>query len=169
MDNKRTANMVYRLMDSKVEASNAVDEVVACAKTEIRIFDSTAAALRDRDFGSPARIDRLRQLLIVNRQHRLRIVLHETRGIESELPRLMNLMALLSSQIRIHRSTASAREARDVMIVADDAHFWRKPYFEHPRSILTLCDPVATQPFVDRFEEIWQNSEPAVSGGMAGL
>ena len=169
MNNNPGADTVYRMMDSRVEASDAIDEVLACAKTEIRIFDSTPATLRERDFGRPACIDRLRQLLIANPQHRLRIVLQETRDIESELPRLLNLLAVLSAQIQIHLCTASARGARDVMIIADDAHFWRKPYFEHPRSILTLRDPAATQPFVDRFEEIWQNSEPAFSGGTAGL
>ena len=169
MENKPGADTIYRMMDSKIEAAGAIDEVIACARSEICIFDSTPVALRDRDFGRPARIDPLRQMLLANRQHRLRIVLHETSGIESELPRLLNLLVLLSSQIQIHRTSGPAREARDVMIIADAAHFWRKPYFEHNRSILTLHDPVATQPLVDRFEEIWGNSEPAASGSTAGL
>ncbi len=169
MDIKPGADTIYRIIDGKTEAASAVEELLACARSELRIFDTTPAALRDRDFGRPTRIEQLRQMLIANRNHRVRIVLHETGGIESELPRLLKLLALLSAQIQIHRTTASARDARDVMVIADDAHFWRKPHFEHPRSILTLHDPAAAQPFIDRFEEIWQNSEPAVSGDTAGL
>lgn len=169
MDEKPGTDTVYRLMDSKAEAVAAVAEVLACARSEICLFDTAPAAMRDREFGRPARIEQLRQLLLANRQNRLRIVLHDTHAIESELPRLVSLQLLLPSQIRIHRTTGAAREARDVMIIADDAHFWRKPYFDHPRSILTLRDPIATQAFIDRFEEIWENSEPAVSGGVAGL
>lgn len=169
MDEKPGTDTVYRLMDSKAEAVAAVAEVVACATSEICIFDTTPAAMRDREFGRPARIDQLRQLLVANRQNRLRIVLHDTLAIESDLPRLVSLQLLLPSQIQIHRTTGAAREARDVMIIADDAHFWRKPYFDHPRSILTLRDPIAAQPFINRFEEIWANSESAASSGVAGL
>ena len=169
MENKPDANTVYRMMDSKIDAAAAIGEVISCARSEICIFDSAPAGMRDRDFGRPARIDSLRQMLLADRRHRLRIVLHEAIGIESELPRLLNLLVLLSSQIQIHRTIGPAREARDVMIIADAAHFWRKPYFDHNRSILTLHDPIATQPFIDRFEEIWGNSESAVSGRTAGL
>ncbi len=168
MDDNSGGNVDYRIMDSKVEAAAAIDAVVGSAQTELRIFDSTPTALRERDFGRPQRIDMLRRML-ANRNHRLRIVLHETQGIESELPRLLNLLTLLSTQIQIHRTIAAARDARDVMIIADDAGFWRKPHFEHPRSVLSLNDPVAAQPLVERFEEIWQNSEPAGSGSTAGL
>ena len=169
MDEKHSSDTVYRLMDNKADAIAAVAEVIACATFEICIFDTTPAAMRDREFGRPARIDQLRQLLVANRQNRLRIVLQDTLAIESELPRLVSLQLLLPSQINIHRTTGAAREARDVMIIADDAHFWRKPQFDHPRSILTLREPIAAQAFIDRFAEIWENSEPAVSGGVAGL
>ena len=169
MDEKNSIETVYRLMDSKAEAIAAVADVVACATSEVCIFDTDPAAMRDREFGRPVRIDQLRQLLMANRQNRLRIVMHDTQAIESTLPRLVSLQSLLPSQIKIHRTTGAAREARDVMIIADDAHFWRKPYFDHPRSILTLHDPIAAQAFIDRFEEIWGNSEPAVSAGVAGL
>ena len=55
------------------------------------------------------------------------------------------------------------------MIIADQAHFWRKPYFEHPRSVLTLHQPENAQPFVDRFEQIWESTEFAAVGSAVGL
>ena len=163
------SEVIYRLMDSSGDALTAIDDVIGQAHHVIRIFDGSAQSLRARGFGHPKRIESLKQLLHTNRNNHLQIALHETIGIERELARLMGLLTLFSDQIAIHRTTGVARDAKDVMIIADTAHFWRKPYFEHPRSVLTLHDVNATQPFIDRFEQIWESTELAVTGSTAGL
>ena len=160
---------VYRLMDTNADALVAIEQVVNAAQRELRIFDATPRTLRDRGFGSPGRIEMLRKLLLANRGHRLRIALHETRAIEAELPRLIDLLTRFSDQIQIHRTLGQAAEARDPMIVADDAHFWRKLQVDQPRSVLTLHNGADTRPFLERFEEIWEKSELAVSGSTLGL
>ncbi len=160
---------VYRLMESNADALSAIENVIATAAREIRIFDVRPATLRERDFGRPGRIEVLKTLLLKNRASRIRIALHDTTAMESELPRLLMLMQLHSSQVEIHRTVGQAREAKDVMLIADDAHFWRKPYFEHPRSVSSLHDPNATKPLIDRFEEIWESTELSSVGGAAGL
>jgi hypothetical protein len=160
---------VYRIMESNGEALTAIESVVGSATHEIRIFDSKPTSLRERDFGRPARIEVLKTLLLKNRASRIRIALHEVTAMESELPRLLLLMQMHSTHMQIHRTVGQAREAHDVMLIADDAHSWRKPYFEHPRSVLTLNDPTATKPFIDRFEEIWESTELVSVGGATGL
>lgn len=162
-------DIVYRIMESNGDALTAIDSVVAIARHEIRIFDTRPSTLRERDFGRPNRIEALKTLLLKNRASRIRIALHEVTAMESELPRLLLLMQLHSTQVQIHRTVGQAREAHDVMLIADDAHSWRKPYFEHPRSVLTLNDPVAAKPFIDRFEEIWDSTELVSVGGATGL
>jgi hypothetical protein len=162
-------DIVYRIMESNGDALTSIESVVASATREIRIFDSLPSTLRDRDFGRPNRIEALKTLLLKNRASRIRIALHEVTAMESELPRLLLLMQLHSTQVQIHRTVGQAREAHDVMLIADDAHSWRKPYFEHPRSVLTLNDPAATKPFIDRFEEIWDSTELVSVGGATGL
>ncbi len=164
-----TPEIVYEIMESNAEALSAIDKVVTNATRELRIFDAQPATLRERDFGRPARIEVLKTLLLKNRTSRIRIALHETTAIESELPRLLMLMQLHSTQLQIHRTIGQAREAKDVMIISDNAHFWRKPYFEHQRSVLTLHDANSTQPFIDRFEEIWESTELVAVGGATGL
>lgn len=161
--------IVYRIMESNSDALIAIESVVAIATGEIRIFDTRPSTLRERDFGRPNRIEALKTLLLKNRASRVRIALHEVTAMESELPRLLLLMQLHSTQVQIHRTVGQAREAHDVMLIADDAHSWRKPYFEHPRSVLTLHDPVAAKPFIDRFEEIWDSTELVSVGGATGL
>lgn len=160
---------VYRLLDGNVEAAAAIEQVVAAATRELRVFDANPRSLHDRGFGSPARIEALRHLLLASRGHTLHIALHDVAGIESELPRLIILLGQFSGQVYIHRTLERAAEARDPMIIADDAHFWRRPHIDHPRSVLTLNDAPGTRPFIDRFEEIWEKSELAVSGSTLGL
>jgi hypothetical protein len=160
---------VYRLMTSRADALDAIDAVVGAAHRELCIFDSNARTLRDRDFGSPARIEILHALLLSNRGHRLRVVLHDVKSIEIELPRLIELLTRFAGQFEIRRTVGQAAEARDPMVIADSGHFWRQLHIDQPRSVLTLHDEIATRPFIDRFEEIWEMSELAVSGSTLGL
>lgn len=160
---------VYRLMETRAEARAAIAEVLGQARRQIRIFEASPKTLRDRDFGQAERIEVLRSFLRANRDHQLRIVLHDTAGIESELPRLLTLLTVFSGQIQIHRTVGQAAEARDPMVLADDAHFWHKLHLDHPRSVLTLHSVIDARPFVERFEEIWEQSELAVSGSSLGL
>ena len=160
---------VYKLMETNAEAVEAQELVVNAAQRELRIFDVNARTLSDRGFGSPARIEMLRTLLLAARGHRMRIALHDVTAIENQLPRLLDLLTRFSGQIQIHRTLGQAAEARDPMIIADDEHFWRKLHIDQPRSVLTLHNSADTRPFLERFEEIWEKSELAVSGSTLGL
>jgi len=160
---------MYRLMASNADAVDAIEQVINAARRELRVFDASPRTLRDRGFGSPLRIETLRTLLLANRGHRLRVVLHQTKAIENELPRLVDLLTRFSGQIQIHRTVDQATEARDPMIIGDDSHFWRRLHVDQPRSVMTLHDAAATRPLFERFEEIWDKSELAVSGSMLGL
>jgi len=160
---------VYRLMESQVEAKNAIDEVIALTSRELRVFDVSAKALRERDFGRPERIEAIRQKLHGDRNHRLRVVLHDLEQIQSELPRLITLLGQYSGQIAVHRTVGVACNAMDPLVIGDTAHFWHRLYIDHPRSVVSLHDEKAVQPLLERFEQIWESSELALSGGTLGL
>ncbi len=160
---------IYRLMESRIEGNSAIDEVIAAATRQLRVFDISAVALHERDFGRPDRMEAIRKMLLADRAHRLHIVLHDVSRIETELPRLINLLGQFSGQVAVHRSVGVALEAKDPMVIGDDAHFWRKLYYDHPRSALNLHDAAATVPIAERFEQIWESSELALSGGTLGL
>ena len=160
---------IYRLMETRREARDAIGEVVDQVRSDLRIFDADPQTLKDHGFGEPARIESLRKFLLASRDHSLRIALHNSRGIESELPHLVALLTSFSGHIHIHRTLGQAAEARDAMVIADDAHFWRKLHVDHPRSVITLHSAVDTRPFLERFEEIWDQTELAVTGSSLGL
>ena len=159
----------YRIMESQAESRAAITAVLQRAQREIAIFDLSPESLKTRELGRPHNVELLRALLLTHRARRVRIVLHETQGIETEVPRLVDLLSQFSGQVRIHRSLGAAREAQDVMIIADDNTVWRKPVASHPRAILSIGSTADARPFVERFADIWDLSELAVFDRASGL
>jgi hypothetical protein len=156
----------YRRLSSIAESQAAIAEVIGCAQRLLRIFDITLA---NRGFGSPARIEQLRQFLVAGRAHRLLIALHETEQLERECPRLIALLRQFPMSIEIHRTVGEARNATDPFVVADDHSVWRQMHFQQPRAIVALHSPADAMPIAQRFDEIWDLSEPAVSATKLGL
>lgn len=157
---------IYKIIEGNVDAEPATEAVVLLAKTQLDIFDVT---LRDRGFTAPSRIEAMRKALLANRSMKVRIALHQPESFAADFPRLMILMQQFSGNFAIHRTKGAARDASDPLMIADGQHFWHKLHKDHPRSVVTLYDAIETQPWVDRFEEIWESSELAVSAFTVGL
>jgi hypothetical protein len=157
---------VYRRIAGIAESITAIDEVIATVRKDLCIFDKS---LRLRGFGSPARIDKLREFLLAGRAHRLRIALHEPEQIARDEARLVDLLRQLPAQIEIHRTIGQARDASDPFVVADDHSVWRQFHIDQPRAIVALHSPADASPIAQRFEEIWELSEPAVTATTLGL
>jgi hypothetical protein len=54
-------------------------------------------------------------------------------------------------------------------VVADDHSVWHQLHYEQPRAIVALHAPADAMPIMQRFDEIWELSEPAVSATTLGL
>ena len=156
----------YRQISGIAESLEAMDEVISVAERTIRIFD---ISLSNRGFNSPARAAALREFLVRGRSHRILIALHETELLERENPRLLTLLRQFPMSIEIHRTLAQARNATDPFILADDHSVWHQLHVEQPRAVVALHSPADTLPIAQRFEEIWELSEPAVSATTLGL
>jgi hypothetical protein len=157
---------VYRPISGIAESVAAIEEVVSVAQQAIRVFDIT---LSNRGFNSPALSDKLRQFLVSGRAHRIFIALHETTLLERDCPRLLMLLRQFPMSIEIHRTVAQARNAQDPFVVADDHSVWHQHHHEQPRAIVALHSPADAMPIMQRFDEIWSLSEPAVSATTTGL
>jgi hypothetical protein len=157
---------VYRQVSGLAESKVAIDEVIATAQKSLAIFDYT---LGGRGFGDPARIEKLRHFLLAGRAHRLRIALHDPEVLERQEPRLLMLLRQLPASIAIHRTIGQARNATDPFVVADDLSVWHLQHHDQPRAIVALHSPQDAAPLRDRFEEIWELSEPAISATTSGL
>ena len=156
----------YRPIAGIAESAAAIDEVIANAQRTLRIFDVTLGV---RGYNAPGRAEALRQFLVRGRAHRILIALHETEPLERECPRLLQLLRQFPMQIEIHRTLAQARDARDPFVIADDHSVWHQMHFEQPRAIVAIHSPADAMPIAQRFDEIWDLSEPAVSATTLGL
>ena len=156
----------YRPIFGIADSLAAIDEVIASAERTIRIFD---VSLGNRGFNSPGRAEKLREFLVAGRAHRLLIALHETETVERDCPRLVTLLRQFPMSIEIHRTVAQARNAMDPFVVADDHSVWHQLHYEQPRAIVALHSPMDATPIAQRFDEIWDLSEPAVSATTLGL
>jgi hypothetical protein len=156
----------YRVISGNAESLAAIDQVVAAATHTLRIFD---ISLSNRGFNSPARADALREFLVRGRAHRVLIALHDTDLVVRESPRLMTLLRQFPMSIEIHRTLAQARSAMDPFVVADDHSVWHQLHYEQPRAMVALHSPQDAMPIAQRFSEIWDLSEPAVSATTLGL
>jgi hypothetical protein len=156
----------YRPISGIAESLTAIEEVVGAAQRAIRVFD---ISLSNRGFNSPSLNEKLRQFLVAGRAHRLFIALHNTELIERESPRLLALLRQFPMSIEIHRTLAQARNAMDPFVVADDHSVWHQHHHEQPRAIVALHSPADATPIMQRFDEIWDLSEPAISATTLGL
>lgn len=157
---------IHRIIESNIEALAAIDQIIGLARKQIDIFDIN---LKDRGFNTPARTEVLRAFLLANRANRIRIALHDTSDFSLTLPRFMSLFKQFSGNIFVHRTTGAACEAADPLFIVDGLHFWHKLHYQHPRSVFVLNSATDAAPLCNRFEEIWDNSEPAVSAHTLGL
>jgi hypothetical protein len=166
MSDDKRAETSYRQLTSIAESQEAIDQVIGAAERTIRIFD---ISLSNRGFNTPARADRLREFLVRGRAHRLLIALHETELLERENARLLTLLRQFPMSIEIHRTLAQARNASDPFVLADDHSVWHQLHSEQPRAVVAVHSPADALPISQRFDEIWDLSEPAVSATTLGL
>ena len=156
----------YRILSTLAESQAAIDEVIAAARQRLRLFD---VSLEGRGFDAPARIERLRELLAAGRAHRIEIALHETEQVERDAPRLIMLARQYPMSVELRRTQAEARKANDPMLIADTHGAWHRMYHEHPRAIVALHSPADAVPLAQRFDEIWELSEPCALGRLLGF
>ena len=166
MPGKPEPKASYRQIEGNEQSRAAIDEVIGEAQKLLSIFDFT---LDQRGYGNPARIEKLRHFLLAGRAHRIRIALHEPELLERHEPRLINLLRQFPAAIAIHRTVGQARSATDPFIVADDHSVWHLMHHEQHRAVVALHSPQDASPLRDRFEEIWELTEPAVSSSTLGL
>jgi hypothetical protein len=155
----------HRQINGQREFEAALDEVIARAKSELRIFDFTLGS----DFNSSARCDAIRAFLSAARRNRLRIAVHAPGHLNRNCPRLLGLLRSFSHAISIHETRQQAKSIYDPFTVADDRDFVRRFHFDEMRGLFALDDPIGAHTLIERFEEIWDASEPAISATTLGL
>ena len=147
------------------EYEAAIDKVLEKATSRIRIFDHTLG----REYNTVRRSDVLRRFLLARRRNSLQIVLHDTRTLDRNCPRLLNLLRTYGHAISIHETHPTAKLVYDPFVIVDDRCFVHRFHFDEMRGLSALQDPIGTNTFIERFSEIWEASSPAVFATTLGL
>lgn len=156
----------YTLLTGESDYRSAIDTVLARAAREIAIFDHDLAALRLEE---PSRSARLDGFLHGEHPRRLRIVVHDTRLLDSHMPRFTQLATRHSPAVQVRQSPDNLRQLADTHLFADMRHGVRRFHIDHARCALMLDDPSAIQPWQKRFEELWDLSQPCLKITTTGL
>ncbi len=155
-----------RLLDTVADQVEAIDTLVARARSSVRVFDGDMSQM---GWNRPARIDALVQFLGGSPDARLQIIVHDTRYLQSACPRLVALLRQRSAVMTIYRTGPEARAASDPLVIADDRHFLHRFHVDQPRASLALDAPALAVPLVRRFTEIWATGEPGIDATVLGL
>ena len=148
-----------------IEYEAAIDTVLAKATNKIHIFDHALAS----SYNSVKRADLLRRFFLASRRNSLRIVVHDSRTLERNCPRIINFLRTYGHAISIHETHQAAKSVYDPFVIADSTCFVHRFHFDEMRALCAIDDPVGTQGLLDRFSEIWEASSPAVTGTTLGL
>ncbi len=154
------------LLTTRQEYLAAADQLLATAERELLVFDPDLVML---DFNSPPRIEMLRRLLAANRNHRVRIALHDVAHVNTRCSRLLGLISIFPAGLVIQCTQGEASRAQDCFVIADHNNLVRRPAAAQSRGVLLLDDPTETHAMRDRFEQIWESSYIAVSATKTGL
>jgi hypothetical protein len=147
------------------EYDAAMERLLQRPQRTLRIFDRRLG----RSFNAPVRHDLLRAFLLRNRANRIQIVLHDASNLLRDCPRLINLLRQFAHALAIHETQPHAKRVYDPFALADERDHLHRFHYDDARALLVLDDAPATQPFVERFQELWEASEPAASGTTLGL
>ena len=154
-----------RPFEGRIACEQALDELIANAAQSVRIFDRNIG----RGFNSPQRCELLRQLLLARHANRVYLVLHDTANIVRDCPRLITLLRQFSQGVSIRQTLPEARGVYDPFAIADDTRFVRRFHYDRWRGVATVGDIAATSLLLERYEEIWQASAPALAATTIGL
>ncbi len=144
---------------------DAVDTLIDLALGRIRVFDRQL----NRAYNAHARTEALRRFLLANKANRLAIVVHDAARIRLDCPRLVALQRHFGHAVSIQQTQSIARGVYDPFAIVDGSHYARRFHFDNPRGVLVLNDAEGAGTLVQRFEEIWEASQPAVTATTLGL
>jgi hypothetical protein len=155
----------YERFESVREYDAMFDELTARAQQSIRIFDHAPSAA----FNSPGRCEELARFLRAGGPSRLHIVLHTVHGAERMSPRLLALLQRFTHVAQARQTPRWARHVYDRFVVFDSLHYLHAFHHAHARFARGTNDIEGAQQLVERFDELWDISQPVFGASVLGL
>jgi hypothetical protein len=154
------------LLQAKSDYACGFGRILSLVQRELRIFDPDLSELQ---VNSAERVEMLSRFLRGGPNRRVFIALHDVDYVSKRCPRFVALLGIHASSVFIYRTIGDAAKVQDCFVLADGDHLVRRPVTAQARGVLVINDPKECQPMRERFDAIWQSSEPAVSANTTGL
>ncbi len=155
----------HERIDTRAGLEAGIAQVLPLARRRILVF----ARSLGHEWNQDLRVDTLRRFCLDSRRNQARILVHDPQPAYRNCPRLLGLLRQFSHVVAIHETHYQAKGVYDPFVLAEDRHYLHRFHFDQPQGILGLEDPIGAKPLLDRFEELWANSEPAISATTLGL
>jgi hypothetical protein len=152
-------------VDTVAEQAAGIDDLIALARHRIQVFDIDLAQC---GWDSATRADALARFLR-RRNARLDVIVHDTRWIEANAARFVQLLRHFGHAMTLYKTGAEARAAMDPLVIVDARHFLHRFHIDQPRAAIATDMPHAAKPLIARFDEIWGTGEPGLAGTVLGL
>jgi hypothetical protein len=154
------------LIGTRQEYLDAFDTLLALARRELRIFDPDLVQL---GLEAAERLERLEAFLRATRGNRLLVAVHDPTHLTLHSPRFAQVIAAFSTDIAVHQTIGEAARVQDCFVLADGTHVVRRAVAAHPRGVLYRDDPQEGALMWQRFDQIWESSEPTAPPTTLGL
>lgn len=148
------------------EFRQALQQCFALASTRIQLFDPDFSQW---GIDSAEVMQLLRQFLLVRRSNQIQIAYHHAHYLEREALRFMPLLADFSHAIECRVTPRNLRLLTDSFCMVDEQHIVRRFHCDHFRGEAVFNSGQDCQISAKRFADIWQESDPGLQPGRAGL
>ena len=144
----------------------AIDRLLALPCHKLCIYDEDLVKIHLDDRN---RFGKLQHLLQSAQTGSIRIALRNAEPFRRTQTHLIQHLAPYSHIITIQETSQQLNNLRDSMILLDDRHGLIRFDQDQARSKLLIDENVELRPYLQRFEEIWNEPGDAVSATSLGL
>ena len=150
--------------DTRTEFQRQLRAVLERARVSLDLFDPDFSLfpLGDADIDAV-----LRRFLLGG--GRLRLAMHASCHIERHYPRLLRLLRDHGHRIECRLTGRGLRQLTDSFCIADGVHLVRRFHSDHLRGEAAFDAPQETDVPRERFEAIWEESQPGLHATTTGL
>jgi len=167
MESRRSnlPDMSYERCEGMRDYERMFEEMLRQTNQIIRIFDRTLPA----SYNSTRWCDAFSRLLKAGAPNALQIVIHDAQSVARGCPRFVSLLQRFSHVAKVRQTPAFARHVYDPFVVFDATHYLHRFHYQQPRFARGMNDVDGAQQLLERFNEMWEVSEPALSRSVSGL
>lgn len=156
----------YSRFDDETSYRAQLQAVFALAESDVCILDRSLAGMR---IESATFREALSEFLSRSAKHSVRIALHDTQPVRTDMPRFLGLAQRYAHNLKVRQIPDEYRHLSDCHLLVDARHGVRRFHVDQARGALILDDPQEIRPWWNRFDELWELSLPVDLTGTTGL